>query len=85
MPNGPLEARRLVDDCESLCTKALGVQPFDGWMAQSGDVVMCESDGNGIGYVMGVCTGRRIASLSETGSVIQLPVLLAKKAWRIPA
>lgn len=84
-PDGPVSARRILGDCEEAWTKALQTEPFDGWMAQAGDIVMAESEGNGVGYVMGVCTGRRIVSLSETGALFQFPILLAVKAWRIPA
>jgi hypothetical protein len=61
-------------------TKQLGREPINPRLAQAGDIVLVECEGV---ELVGICTGRLVAVLTEAHGVGYLDMNDATAAWRL--
>lgn len=83
------DAKRLIVELggslEAAWTKCLGIDPIPATFAQVGDVMLVPGDGlsEGVGELVGICAGRSVLCVANTGDVVQIEVSRATKAWRL--
>lgn len=82
-------AQDIIDEqggVESLATQCLG-PPIPPLCAQRGDVCLVELSGADIGehgaFVLGICDGARVVVARPPAGIVQLPLRMAVKAWRV--
>ena len=87
------ELERFVGSLQAAVSEALGQAPIEPALARTGDVLMlttaalplvAASASGGIGFVLGLCSGRHAVLQMADGALLFAPVLSARAAWRLP-
>lgn len=84
--DSPREALRAIEVAGGMAPAvdaALGVVAKPAGWAQIGDLVLYQTDGQGVGWALGICNGMVSAVRDESGSVVFLPTLQAAACWSL--